>query len=124
VANAVGTALSRTTSELTLFADTYNLEASAPEEMFVKTLKPGFTLSDAKNMATDLLIKKAIREGARKEDLETDITEEFAFNMVRDFRMIGKNIRIKVQVRPGLIAEYQKIANQIKTQSQSGENPC
>lgn len=124
VANAVGTALSRTTCELTLFADTYNLEASAPEEMFVKSLKPGFTLADAKKMATDLLMKKAVREGARMEDLETDITEELSFNMVRDFRMIGKNIRIKVQVRPGLINEYEKIANRIKTQSQRGEDPC
>ncbi|MCF8035843.1 MAG: hydantoinase/oxoprolinase family protein, partial [Desulfobacteraceae bacterium] len=113
VANAIGTALSRTTCEVTLFADTYKLEASAPEEMFVQSLKPGFKLADARQMAEELLKKKAIREGARTEDLETDVLEEFEFNMVRDFRMIGKNIRIKIQVRPGLIHEYRQIAEKI-----------
>ncbi|MFP3981826.1 MAG: hydantoinase/oxoprolinase family protein [Desulfobacterales bacterium] len=113
VANAVGTALSRTTCEVTLFADTYKLEASAPEEMFVQSLKPGFKLADARQMAEELLKKKAMREGARTEDLEIDVLEEFEFNMIRDFRMIGKNIRIKVQVRPGLIHEYRQIAEKI-----------
>ncbi|MBA2879843.1 N-methylhydantoinase A/oxoprolinase/acetone carboxylase beta subunit [Desulfosalsimonas propionicica] len=124
VANAVGTALSRTTCEVTLFADTYKLEASAPEEMFVQALKPGFTMADAKEMATELLEKKALREGASSGDLVTDVTEALEFNMVRDFRMIGKNIRIKVQVRPGLIGQYEKIIAQIKKQSRNGENPC
>ncbi|MFP4159451.1 MAG: hydantoinase/oxoprolinase family protein [Desulfobacterales bacterium] len=114
VANAVGTALSRTTSELTMFADTYKLEASAPEERFQQKIKPGFTVSDARNLAEDLLRKKAAREGANQQDIETDVLEELAFNMVRDFRMIGKNIRIKMQVRPGLIHEYQNIAGRIK----------
>ncbi|MFW6297158.1 MAG: hydantoinase/oxoprolinase family protein [Desulfosalsimonas sp.] len=120
VANAVGTALSRTTCELTLFADTYKLEASAPEEMFYQSLKPGFSLDEAKKLTEELLRKKAIREGAKKEGIETDVLEELSFNMVRDFRMIGKNMRIKMQVRPGLINEYLQIAEQIK----NGENSC
>lgn len=113
VANAIGTALSRTTCEVTLFADTYKLEASAPEEMFVQSLTPGFTITQARSLAEELLKKKAIREGAGKQDLETDLLEELSFNMVRDFRMIGKNIRIKMQIRPGLIHQYRQIARQI-----------
>ncbi|MCF8095595.1 MAG: hydantoinase/oxoprolinase family protein [Desulfobacteraceae bacterium] len=120
VANAAGTALSRTTCELTLFADTYKLEISAPEEMFQQSLNPGFAIADARNLAEELLIKKAIREGAREQDIETDILEELSFNMIRDFRLIGKNIRIKIQVRPGLIHEYRQIAGKIK----DGENSC
>ncbi|MFP4194438.1 MAG: hydantoinase/oxoprolinase family protein [Desulfosalsimonas sp.] len=120
IANAIGTALSRTTCELTLFADTYKLEASAPEEMFQQSLKPGFSLDEAKKLAEDLLIKKALREGAHKQGIETDILEELAFNMIRDFRMIGKNMRVKMQVRPGLIQEYLQIAERIK----NGENSC
>ncbi|MFW6333720.1 MAG: hydantoinase/oxoprolinase family protein [Desulfosalsimonas sp.] len=120
VANAVGTALSRTTCEVTLFADTYKLEVSAPEEMFQQSLKPGFTIAEARELAGELLRKKAAREGAGRQDIETDVLEEFEFNMVRDFRMIGKNIRIKMQVRPGLIHEYRQIAGRIK----NGENPC
>ncbi|MFW6052786.1 MAG: hydantoinase/oxoprolinase family protein, partial [Desulfosalsimonas sp.] len=120
IANAIGTALSRTTCEITLFADTYKLEASAPEEMFHQSLKPGFSLDEARKMAKELLVKKAIREGAHKQAIETDILEELSFNMIRDFRMIGKNMRVKMQVRPGLIQEYHQIAERIK----NGENAC
>jgi len=116
VANAIGTALSRTTCEVTLFADTSKLLATAPEEMFSEAIHPRFSLKEARRMAHELLMKKALREGASVEDLETDILEELEFNMVRNFRLTGRNIRIKLQVRPGLVHHYRQITRQLDGQ--------
>ena len=53
---------------------------------------------------------KAPREGpklgAPEEDLEIEVVEDQEFNMVRGFYTTGKNIRVKVQVKPGLIAGF------------------
>ncbi len=113
VANAIGTALSRTTCEVTLFADTAKGEAAAPEEVFSEKVSSGFTAREAREMALQLLRQKAVKQGADIEDLETDILESLEFNMIRNFRMIGKNIRIRLQVRPGLIHHYREIVTQL-----------
>jgi len=107
VVNAIGAALSRTTCELTLFVDTERGIASAPEEDFYKPIGSNFTIDDAKNLAFSLLSEKAKREGASPEQIETEVVEELQFNMVRGFYTTGKNIRVKVQVKPGLIEGYQ-----------------
>ncbi|MEJ5299795.1 MAG: hydantoinase/oxoprolinase family protein [Thermodesulforhabdaceae bacterium] len=107
VVNAIGAALSRTTCELTLFVDTERGIASAPEEDFYKPVGNNFTIDEAKNLALSLLSDKAQREGASPEHIETEVIEEQQFNMVRGFYTTGKNIRVKVQVKPGLIEGYQ-----------------
>ena len=53
--------------------------------------------------ALELLRAKAIRRGAVPENLEMEVIEAYQFNMIRGFRTIGKNIRVRVQVKPGLI---------------------
>jgi len=53
-----------------------------------------------------LLRERAVRLGAHEEDLEIEIIEDQEFNMVRDFYTTGKNIRVKLQVKPGLIAGF------------------
>jgi N-methylhydantoinase A len=103
VANAIGCALARTTSEVTLFADTAQGLASAPGEHFSHTIGDEFDLDAARRMAIELLRAKAIRRGAVPENLETEVIEAYQFNMIRGFRTIGKNIRVRVQVKPGLI---------------------
>ncbi len=113
VANAIGTALSRTTCEVTLFVDTYRCRAIAPEEDFSESVNPRITAAEARAMAHELLMKKALREGAETDDLETDVLEELEFNMIRNFQLIGRNIRIKMQVRPGLKHDLQEIARMI-----------
>ena len=37
---------------------------------------------------------------------EVDIVEECSFNMVRGFYTTGKNIRLKAQIKPGLIGDW------------------
>lgn len=113
VANAIGTALSRTTCEVTLFVDTYRCRAIAPEEDFSESVNPRITVAEARAMAHELLMKKALREGAETDDLETDVLEELEFNMIRNFQLIGRNIRIKMQVRPGLKHDLQEITRMI-----------
>lgn len=103
VANAIGCALARTTCEVTLFADTSQQTATAPEEGFSCAIGPHFDLEEARDMALQLLEAKAVRQGSDAGQLQTQVLEAAQFNMVRGFNTIGKNIRVRVQVKPGLI---------------------
>ena len=109
VANAIGAALARTTSEVILFADTEQGVATAPGENFRKEIPNSFTKDEAIALALDLLKEKALKRGANPEYLEMEVVEDQEFNMVRGFYTTGKNIRIKVQVKPGLIHGYGQI---------------
>ncbi|MBF0118531.1 MAG: hydantoinase/oxoprolinase family protein [Desulfobacterales bacterium] len=106
VANAIGAALAKTTCEVTLFADTEIGKVTAVEENFSQNIRRDFNKSDAIDIATKLLKEKVVRQGDGSEDFETEILEELQFNMVRGFYSSGKNIRVKVQVKPGLIKGY------------------
>ena len=114
VANAIGAALARTTCEVTLFADTEREMAIAPEENFSQRVQRDFFKKDAIDTANNLLRQKALEKGAKSpEDLEMEVLEELEFNMVRGFHTTGKNIRVKVQIKPGLIGEYAPIINKL-----------
>ncbi len=117
VANAIGTALSRTTCEVLLFADTQRGILLAPAESHQESIRSDFTKKDALRIGFGLLKKKAVDSGASPNDLEMDVLEELEFNMVRGFRLTGKNIRVRLQVKPGLICGYKKIISQICDQS-------
>ena len=105
VANAIGCALARTTCEVILFADTDQGKATSPSENFSQKIPHNFSLDDARAMTQDLLRKKAILRGANPNDMQTEVLEESAFNMVRGFQTIGKNMRVRMQVKPGLIRQ-------------------
>ncbi len=113
VANAIGAALARTTCEVVLHADTERQTAFAPEEDFQQQVEQPFDRRDALTMALDLLKNKAITRGANAEHLEMEITEDLQFNMVRGFQTTGKNIRIRAQVKPGLIHDYDPVAGRL-----------
>ncbi len=109
VANAIGCALARTTSELTLFVDTALGVATAPGEHFSRNIAHDFTKQKAIEMALGLLREKALRRGANPDHLEMEVVEASQFNMVRGFTTTGRNIRVKVQVKPGLIHGYDPV---------------
>jgi uncharacterized protein YajQ (UPF0234 family) len=114
VANAIGAALARTTCQVNFFADTERQVAEAPEENFSQRINPQFDIEAAIHQALDLLKTKAIERGANADHLEMEVLETLQFNMVRGFSTTGKNIRVKVQVKPGLIHGYdQLVANLI-----------
>jgi N-methylhydantoinase A/oxoprolinase/acetone carboxylase beta subunit len=103
VANAIGCALARTTCEVSLFADTAQGIASAPGENFSRPIGSDFDLQEACDLCVELLKAKALRRGAVVENLKTEILEASGFNMVRGFSTVGKNLRVRAQIKPGLI---------------------
>ena len=113
VANAIGAALARTTCEVILYADTEQQVVSAPEEDFTQRIDRGFDRTKARELALELLRRKALERGANPDHLEMEITEELQFNMVRGFHTTGRNIRIRAQVQPGLIHGYDPVAGRL-----------
>ncbi|AAM24356.1 N-methylhydantoinase A/oxoprolinase/acetone carboxylase beta subunit [Caldanaerobacter subterraneus subsp. tengcongensis MB4] len=103
VANAVGAALARPTTEITMLVDTSKKTLSVPELGLYEKITGNYTLDKAKEKALELVKKSALSLGASIEEIEAEIVEESSFNMVRGFYTIGKNMRIKAQVKPGLI---------------------
>ncbi len=108
VANAIGAAIARTTCEVTLLADTEREIISAPEENWSENISGKMDKKAAIKKAIEILEKKAMKLGADMDDLDTEVVESLEFNMVRGFYTTGKNIRIKVQVKPGIIKAAQK----------------
>ena len=104
VANAFGAALARTTAEITLLAETERGCLTIAEEGIEMKIPAHFTRRDILRIGMEKLRERALRLGARDSDIETEIVEDQEFNMVRGFYATGKNIRIKAQVKPGLIA--------------------
>ncbi len=110
VANAVGAAIAKNTSEVTLFADTERGIALAPEEEFSRRIGKDFDREQAISLAFELLREKCVKAGASESELDLEVIEDSQFNMVRGFYTEGRNIRVKVQTRPGLISEYKDLA--------------
>ena len=108
VANAIGAGLARTTCEVTLLADSERGIVAAYEEDFSSKINRSYDLASAELQALELLRAKALRRGANPDYLETEVVEGLAFNIVRGFNTTGQNIRVKVQVKPGLIHGYEE----------------
>lgn len=113
VANAIGCALARTTSEVVVYADTSQQIAMAPGEHFSRDIAWDFDLPDARELAFQLLREKALRRGANPNYLKMEVIEESSFNMVRGFRTVGRNIRVRVQIKPGLIVGYDPLTEKL-----------
>ena len=117
VANAIGAALARTTCEVIFYADTEKGVANAPAENYFRNIPRNFDSNDAVKNAFDLLKQKALQRGANPDNIETEVLEKIQFNMVRGFSATGKNIRVKVQVKPGLIHGYDDIIENLTRRS-------
>lgn len=106
VANAIGCALARTTCEVTVYADTSRRYITAQGENYFQKISRSFTLDDVRETAYALVRKKAVERGANPEFLQFEILEESSFNMVRGFSTSGRNIRVRAQIKPGLLHGY------------------
>jgi N-methylhydantoinase A/oxoprolinase/acetone carboxylase beta subunit len=104
VSNALGVAVARTTAEITILADTEKGELIFSEEGRVQSIPRSFSMADAVEIGKKALHEKAVRMGAGPQDIIMEVTESQEFNMIRDFCTTGKNIRVKVQIKPGLIS--------------------
>lgn len=105
VTNALGAALARTTAEVTVLADTEKEVLTISEEGIFKKIPHTFSSASAIEAGREALKQRVLRMGAGIDDLEMEVTEVQEFNMIRDFFTTGKNIRAKIQIKPGLIAQ-------------------
>jgi N-methylhydantoinase A/oxoprolinase/acetone carboxylase beta subunit len=110
VANAIGAAVARTTCEVTVLADTERRFVCAPEEDYMDRINWRATKKDVIRIAFGLLRKKALQLGADEDDLEMELLEDHEFRMVEGFNTMGRNIRVRAQVKPGLIRPYREAA--------------
>jgi N-methylhydantoinase A/oxoprolinase/acetone carboxylase beta subunit len=110
VANAIGAAVARTTCQVTVLADTALGTVCAPEEGYVAGIERGANKRDVIQICLDLLHQKALRLGAHRDEVEMELLEDHEYNMIRGFSTIGRNIRVRAQVKPGLIRGYREAA--------------
>ncbi|MFA5537277.1 MAG: hydantoinase/oxoprolinase family protein [Bacillota bacterium] len=110
VANAIGAALAKVTTEVTLLADTELGSLRVAETAYYEKINKGYTLEKAVQQAKALLQEKAATLGEEGK-VEAEITEAESFNMVRGFSAGGKNIRVKAQITPGLLYSLRGEAN-------------
>ncbi|NPA25017.1 MAG: hydantoinase/oxoprolinase family protein [Deltaproteobacteria bacterium] len=103
VANAVGAALTRTTMESELFADTGRGSMIIPNLGIERRIDSTYSLSQARRDGAGELAKflaASGHPGISAEDV--GIIEAEAFNMVDDYAFGSKTIRVSCQIRPGL----------------------
>ncbi|OQY13471.1 MAG: hydantoinase [Desulfobacteraceae bacterium 4572_19] len=105
-ANATGAALARTTCEVSLIADTELGFITSPEEDYKEKITGIYSEEDALETAYSLLLHKTLINGSSSDNFQAEVIESQTFDIVKDSAQMGKNIRIKIQAKPGLIHGY------------------
>ncbi|WP_461211551.1 hydantoinase/oxoprolinase family protein [Desulfocurvus sp. DL9XJH121] len=103
VANAIGAALTRPTVDLELFADTEKGRMFIPGLDVARDIPRSYTLDQAQKDALAAMVDYLAGAGAQ--GVEPEITEAESFNMVDYSGTSGRNIRVKCQVRPGIVTQ-------------------
>ncbi|MDR2551028.1 MAG: hydantoinase/oxoprolinase family protein [Desulfobulbus sp.] len=114
VANAIGAALTRTTSHLSLTVDTARGRLSVPMLGIFRPIARGYTLQEATAEAQKLLAADLNQAGVGMPADEIQITQADAFNMVDGGYTSGKNIRVEAQVRPAVVGRLEDGAAAIR----------
>ncbi len=104
VANAVGAALTRTTTDLELFADTQKHTMFIPSLGYRENVPGDYGLDDAKKDAMNHLLAHLADLKLSSDADRAQITHASSFNMVDDMTLVGKNIRVTCQIKPGVAA--------------------
>lgn len=102
VANAIGAALTQTTAELELFADTEHGKCFIPTLEKEYPVAKRYTLETAQEEACEALRQHLYDMGVEDTLLHVDIVEASSFNIVDDDGFAGRSIRVKCQVRPSI----------------------
>lgn len=102
IANAIGAALARPTVEINLLADTDRGILSIPETGVYEKIDKSYDLKKAKERAFSEVKRAGEGMGISSDISGAEITEASSFNMVKGYRA-DKNIRVKAQIRPGLV---------------------
>lgn len=105
VANALGAALARTTTQITLMADTQLGKLICPELGLEEDAPSSLTMEIMKSKGIAAL-KKHIASQGLSDAVEVSVLEEQVFSIVRGFSTAGKNLRLKLQTKPGILDEW------------------
>ncbi len=108
VANAIGAALARTTFETELFSDTGKEKMVIPNLGVEEKVSRRYSLADAEKDVTEYTRKYLESSGYKDKDLKIDIVESSIFRMIDDYSASGNDIRVKCQIRPGVIMNLHK----------------
>ena len=103
VCNALGAALSRSTGELALHADSSRCLLLAASQGVQRRIGRDFGLKEALATAKGLLVEDMAASGVQVTEEEIQITQADAFNMVTGAYLVGKNIRVTAQVKPAVL---------------------
>ncbi|MBN2079933.1 MAG: hydantoinase/oxoprolinase family protein [Spirochaetes bacterium] len=103
VANAIGAAMAKTTVEIELFADTGRGTLLIPAIGVKEKTPQGYRLEEAERDIRARLARHLAELGVTVRDEDTEIIESSSFNMVEGFYASGKDIRVKCQIKPGVI---------------------
>jgi N-methylhydantoinase A/oxoprolinase/acetone carboxylase beta subunit len=104
IANAIGAALARPTIEINLLADTDREILSIPETGVYERINKSYNLEKAKERALSEVRLAGEAMGISSNISGAEIIEASSFNMVKGYKA-DKNIRVKAQIKPGLVAE-------------------
>jgi hypothetical protein len=105
VANALGAALARTTAQITLLADTQLCRIICPELNLEKEAARTLSIDELKAFGFEAIRANASLLGL-SDDMDFSVIEEQCFNMIRGFSTVGRNMRVKIQTRPGILREW------------------
>ena len=108
IANALGAALARPTTEISLYANTERRILSIAELDIYETIDKSFNLAEAEKIALKAVARAGAKMGLPADQIETEITESNSFNMVRGFMGRERNIRVRAQIKPGLLYKLQQ----------------
>jgi N-methylhydantoinase A len=108
VANALGAAVARVTTEVTLQADTERGSLTIPEADIFLEIGNHFTVDDAFNLARKVIEAQAFQTGAGPGPPDVTVSEKMVFNMIRGYYKTGQNIRITMSITPGLISPWRR----------------
>ncbi|HNV48976.1 MAG TPA: hydantoinase/oxoprolinase family protein, partial [Spirochaetota bacterium] len=106
VANAVGAALTHATMDIELFADTERGVMLIPFLNVNERVSGSYTLEHAKKDAQARLADHLAGLGVKSAECASEIIEAASFNMVGGWSTTGRNIRVKCQVKPGIVKGY------------------
>jgi len=106
VANAIGAALTRTTTELELFADTERGLMFIPSLGHRENIPRTYKLEDAQKDAMNHLLAHLGEMQVASDGSNAQITSSSSFNMVNGNSTVGRNIRVKCQIKPGVDRTY------------------
>ncbi len=105
VANAVGAALTRTTADLELFADTQKNSMFLPSLGHRENIHGEYSLQDAERDAMNHLLAHLTDLRLADDAARAQITHASSFSMVEGIQTVGRNIRVTCQIKPGVSAK-------------------